>query len=191
MYYVPRTAFDLVADEAGLRRIGDLRYGAGSGVEDEVIRHLTNALKPAFATPGQANRLFVEHVTLALTTHLARTYGDLGESRHVLGGLTPSQERRAKALIDADLTGDLSLIRLAAECGLSSGHFSRAFRRSTGLSPHQWLLRRRVELARELLARADLTLAEIAVACGFADQSHFTRVFRQQVGTTPGNWRNP
>jgi AraC family transcriptional regulator len=68
-------------------------------------------------------------------------------------------------------------------------HFARAFRQSIGASPHQWLLARRIDKAMSLLAGSDLTLAQIALACGFSDQSHLTRVFKVAVGTSPGRWR--
>jgi AraC-like DNA-binding protein len=74
-------------------------------------------------------------------------------------------------------------------CGLSVGHFARAFRQSTGLAPHAWLLRTRVERAKIMLRRPGASLALIAQACGFADQSHFTRVFSRQVGVSPAAWR--
>ena len=77
----------------------------------------------------------------------------------------------------------------AAEFDLSVSHFSRAFRTSTGLPPHQWLLRQRVKAAKQLLGVHDLPLSEIAISAGFANQSHFTRVFSSVVGVSPGAWR--
>ena len=74
----------------------------------------------------------------------------------------------------------------ARECSLSAGHFARAFRQTTGLSPHQWLLRRRIDKAHELLCEGKLSLAEIASACGFADQSRFTKVYARLRGIKPG-----
>ena len=68
-------------------------------------------------------------------------------------------------------------------------HFERAFRQTTGMPPHQWLTKHRVERAKALLSLGSLELAEIAEACGFADQSHFTRVFSRCEGVTPGRWR--
>ncbi|MEF3129654.1 AraC family transcriptional regulator [Rhizobium leguminosarum] len=65
----------------------------------------------------------------------------------------------------------------------------RAFRETTGMTPYQWVLRERIDRARNLLRTSKTPLAEVAIACGFADQSHFTRVFAGIVGTTPGNWR--
>ena len=74
--------------------------------------------------------------------------------------------------------------------GLSVGHFSRAFRISTGLPPHQWLLRQRVKVAKQLMTVRDLPLSEIAISAGFANQSHFTRVFSASVGVSPAAWRS-
>jgi AraC-like DNA-binding protein len=105
------------------------------------------------------------------------------------GGLAPWQAQRAKELMNANLDGKLPLSRLAEECGLSTRHFARAFRQTTGVPPHRWLLGRRVDRAKDLLHDPALSLAEVALACGFADQSHFTRMFTTVVGLSPGLWR--
>jgi AraC-like DNA-binding protein len=105
------------------------------------------------------------------------------------GGLAPWQARRAKELMNANLNGKLPLSQLAEQCGLSIRHFARAFRQSTGVPPHRWLLGRRIERAKQLLHDPALALAEVALACGFADQSHFTRMFTTVVGLSPGLWR--
>ena len=78
---------------------------------------------------------------------------------------------------------------VARECRLSVSHFSRAFRRSMGVAPHNWLLTRRVEAAKEKLRDDRLSLLDVALVCGFADQSHLTRVFTRIVGVSPGAWR--
>jgi PAS domain S-box-containing protein len=104
-------------------------------------------------------------------------------------GLSGWQERRAKELLSADLSGAVSLHDVAAECGLSTRHFSRAFKNTTGLAPHAWYLARRVEVAKEALRSRQLPLSVVALTCGFSDQSHFTRVFSRIVGTSPGAWR--
>ncbi len=77
----------------------------------------------------------------------------------------------------------------AQQCGLSVSHFARAFKETTGLPPHRWLIRRRVEVAEALLRNSRMSLTEVALTCGFADQSHFTRVFSRVVGISPGAWR--
>ena len=82
------------------------------------------------------------------------------------------------------------MAQLAAECNLSPRYFARAFKKSTGMPPHRWLTQRRLARAKDLLASSDLTLTEIATACGFYDQSYFTRVFAKYEGTSPGRWRS-
>ncbi len=127
---------------------------------------------------------------LAVGHHAAETYGGMAPLKPpVAGGLTPSQERRAKALIASNLSGDIGLADLARECGLSPSHFSRAFRQTVGVSPHRWVVQQRIMRARDLLRDSAMSLEDVASACGFFDQSHFTRSFSAHVGTTPGVWR--
>jgi len=190
MLYLPRRALDDAAKEAGSPGIGELRNQPGVATDDPVVRHLLTSLIPAMTRPQEAIASFVDHVFLALTVHVAQAYGGLHSIRGVRRGcLAPWQERRAKDLMSASLSERMPLSRLAAECGLSVRHFARAFRQSTGVPPHRWLLRYRVERAAELLGNGTLPLADIAIACGFADQSHFTRVFTALMGASPNVWR--
>jgi transcriptional regulator GlxA family with amidase domain len=107
----------------------------------------------------------------------------------VRGGLSPLQLKRSKDLIAADLADDLSLAQIAFRCDLSREHFSRAFKISTGLTPHQWRQLCRIDTVKQLLTGSSRSIADIAIACGFADQSHLTRVFGRIVGTSPAQWR--
>lgn len=91
--------------------------------------------------------------------------------------------------MEAHLHRDIPLIDLAAVAGWSVRHFSRRFRQETGRTPHDWILGKRVERAKDLLGKPKLPLAEIALSCGFADQSHFTTAFRRLTDTTPLRWR--
>ncbi len=109
--------------------------------------------------------------------------------KQVQGGLAQWQRRRVVELMEDVLDGDRYLADLAAACHLSARHFARAFAQSEGMPPHRWILRRRIEKAKELLAHSDLTLIQIALETSFATQSHFTRVFKQHVGVSPGAWR--
>ena len=84
---------------------------------------------------------------------------------------------------------NVSLSDLAGECHLSVSHFARAFRQSTGVSPHQWLLARRISKAKSLLQTSNLTLAEIATICGFSSQSHLNAAFKRDADMSPGRWR--
>jgi len=105
------------------------------------------------------------------------------------GGLPPSVLRRVREYIEAHLENNVSLEVLAGIAGLSLSYFSRAFKQSEGVAPHDYLMRRRVHRALELLAGTDLPLSAIACASGFSDQSHLARRFRQHFGITPSRYR--
>ena len=189
-YFLRRKTLDIIAEDAGAPRISDLQFIPGVGVMDHVVAELTRLLLPVFDTPDRVSLLFADYVSLALGSHVAQAYGGMKSVVALRqGGLAAWQERRAKELISANLVGNLSTGDLARECSLSAGHFARAFRRSTDLSPHQWLVWCRVEKAHGLLRDGGLSLAEIARACGFADQSHFTRAYTRLRGISPGAWR--
>jgi AraC family transcriptional regulator len=189
-FYMPRAALNAIADDTNAPRIGDLSYKPGAGVDDVMISSLRGTMLLALANPEQASQLFVDHVMLAVGTHVAQTYGGMRPlSPPVRGGLAPWQVRRAKEILGAHLDGSIPLQEVARECHLSMSHFSRQFRRTTGLPPHKWLLARRIEVAKEKLDDRRLSLSDVAAACGFADQSHLTRVFTRMVGVSPGAWR--
>jgi AraC family transcriptional regulator len=190
MWLVPHQALNALAEEANVAYIDELRSNPCVGVADETIRQISLSILPALRSPEQVSRLFADHVALALAAHVAHTYGGMPTGpRLVKGGLAPWQERRSKEMLAANLVGDIPLAEIAEACDLSVSQFSRAFRKSVGLAPHAWLLQARVEHAMTLLRQRDQSLAEIALACGFVDQSHFTRVFVRRVGLTPGSWR--
>ena len=187
-FYLPRSALDGLAKESGRPRVGDLDCQFGFGHDDMVMRHIGACLLEALGRPGEVNQLFIDHMMLAFAAHIAQAYGQsiAGAAR---GGLAPWQVKRACERLDSDLGGALSLQQVAAELGLSVSYFSRAFRISTGLPPHQWLLRQRVKAAQQLMSVQDLSLSEIAISVGFANQSHFTKGFSAQVGASPAAWR--
>ena len=105
------------------------------------------------------------------------------------GGLPPRVLQRVREYVEAHLEDKISLQDLARIAGLSTSHFARSFRQSEGMTPHRYLLHRRVRRAFDLLAQTELALSEIAVASGFAHQSHFCRQFRKLVGSTPSRYR--
>jgi len=154
-----------------------------------VMMNLASAVLPALQNPSGSNGFFIDHIFAAFSYHIAVTYGGLHFTgkRHV--GLAPWQEKRAKDFMLERLDSELSLVEVAEVCGLSSNYFARAFKQSTGLPPYRWLLRQRVERAKDFLTHTSDTLSDIALACGFADQSHFTRVFSRITGVNPGSWR--
>lgn len=190
LFHIPQTALDAIAEEATAPRITELARRPGVGTWDETVRYLSRSMFIALERPEQVNSLFVDHVSMAVTAHVAQTYGGLrtlgGPAK---GGLAGWQLRRACEMLAANLEGSLSLKEIAVECQLSVSHFSRAFRQSTGHPPHRWLLRHRIEVAKSMMEDRRQPLSQIALATGFADQSHFTRAFASHVGTSPGVWR--
>jgi AraC-like DNA-binding protein len=104
-------------------------------------------------------------------------------------GLAPWREQLAKELMRKHIEHGIRSVELAHACGLSTGTFAARFRRSTGTTPHQWLMSHRVKHAIGLMD-SSLPISDIALRSGFADQAHFTRVFSARVGVTPGAWRN-
>ncbi|MEK9282984.1 AraC family transcriptional regulator [Bradyrhizobium sp. ISRA442] len=189
-FYIPRSAFDGIAEQSGAPRVDELDCRIGIGHDDAIVRHIGASLQQGLRRPDETNQLFIDHMMFALTAHVAQTYGGLQRAAEPSrSGLAPWQVRRACDRLESDLGGKLTLQAIAAELGLSVSHFSRAFRISTGLPPHQWLLQQRVKAAKQLMSVRDLPLSEIAISAGFANQSHFTRVFSALVGVSPGAWR--
>jgi AraC family transcriptional regulator len=189
-FYLPRRVLNAIAEEAGAPTVDTLALQPGASADDAIARNLFLSLQPSLERPDQANALFVDHVASALCAHIAHAYGGVRNVRTLpRGGLAPWQERRAKELLHSDLSGEFPLGRLALECGLSIRHFTRAFRQSVGVAPHRYLLKIRIVRAQELLTDPRLSLLDIALACGFADQSHFTRIFRASMDMSPGAWR--
>ena len=105
------------------------------------------------------------------------------------GGLATWQARRTLAHIEANLASKMEIDELANVVALSRSHFSRAFKRSLGFSPMEYVVVRRVERAKAMISSTRESLAEVALACGFADQAHLNRRFREIVGISPGRWR--
>lgn len=189
-FYIPRLGLSALVEEAELLRAGELSCRVGTSYDDPIVRHLALSLMPTITRPRDADQLFADHVMNALHLHLATAYGGVDTSRMLRPhGLAPWQIRRATERLSAGDAARLPLAELAAECGLSRSHFGRAFKRSMGLTPHQWLARHRIRRAQAMLLDARLSLGEIAQIVGFADQSHFTRAFREAIGETPAVWR--
>jgi AraC-like DNA-binding protein len=104
-------------------------------------------------------------------------------------GLAVWQIRRVTAFIDAHLAAPIRISELSFIARLSKGYFSRAFKRSFGVAPLRYIVRKRLELARQLMMETDDSLTQVAAACGFADQAHFCKMFKQSSGKCPSLWR--
>jgi AraC family transcriptional regulator len=193
--FIPLTAFDEVTSEMKRSRVDRLHCPIGVQHTDETMLNLARALDPVLARPEHATALFTDHVFLAMVAHLAGMYGGLDNRDTRVDAarkgrmLTPLQERRVTSRLLDDLAGDTSLSELAALCGLSRSYFIRAFKQTTGMPPYRWLLMQRVKRAKDLLRGTHMPIADVAVACGFADQSHLTRVFSKAFRISPGAWQ--
>lgn len=187
---VPHAAIAAVADELNAAPTGHLDLALGRPFEDERLRSLANLLLYEDVYGPRCSSFFRDQVALALVVHLATAHGAIVELSNLpRGGLAPWQVRRATEMMTSGLDGEIGLKEVALQCGLSLSHFSRAFRRSLGSPPHTWLTHRRIDAAKSMMRGSRRPLSEIALACGFADQSHFTRVFSREIGTSPGAWR--
>lgn len=174
-------ALDRLTGEHGARLI------PAAGVDDPQLDLLVRALGAEVESGGPGGLAYSQSLITTLAHHLARRFGAAPKRQEtVRGGLTPLQIKRVLELIDARLDQTVSLDEMAQVAGLSPFHFSRQFKRSTGASPHRFLLSRRLERARLLLEKPGAELGAVSQQVGFADQSHFTRWFRRQFGVTPG-----
>jgi AraC family transcriptional regulator len=160
------------------------------GVQDPQIQHLALALKMELQNGSPSGLLYQESVGFALCIHLLRQIGSIGPPSHrEVGSMARPAFRRTIEYIHAHLSSELTLAGMARVACLSPYHFSRAFRKSTGISPHQYVLRTRVEKAKHLLRASDLSLSEIAFRVGFFDQSHLARHFKRRYGVSPRTFR--
>ena len=186
---LPRSVFDRIAEHIGAGKIESLTLSQDTA-DDPILEHLGASLAETIKSTEGADEVLIKDLTFALALHIAQRFGRIDAPlSSVRGGLSPWQLRLARRRLDQHVEGDLKLDELAAECGLSPSHFARAFSASTGVPPYRWLLQRRIECAKSLILGGDISLAEVAVACGFADQSHFTRAFSTLVGLPPARWR--
>jgi AraC family transcriptional regulator len=158
---------------------------------DPLLHHMALLLQAAVEAADVAGGLYTEALATALAVHLLRRYA-IG--RHLdppcHGGLTPFTLQRTTAYIRAHLEHPLLLVELAAVAQMSPAYFARLFKGATGQTPHQYVLRCRLERAQHLLTETTLPLHEIGARVGYADQSHFTALFRQSVAITPKAYRD-
>jgi AraC family transcriptional regulator len=193
----PSEHLSLFIDPALIKRAGvETAVGSVELVEkysrgDELIFNVGLALKKEMYSEGLGSRLYADSLTNLLAVHMLRHYSlRLDKPPRYQGGMSATRLRRVKDFMSENYTGDLSLEVLADVAGMSRFHFSREFKRSTGITPHQYLIKLRVERAKALLTTPNLPLTEVGLRSGFSHQSHFTRLFRRITGTTPSSYRN-
>lgn len=157
---------------------------------DPLIHQIGLALIEEMNSETPAGRIYAESLSQTLVFHLLKNYSTANFApENISGGLSGYRLRRVREFIHANLERDLTLAEIAAVADLSQFHFARAFRRTTGLTPQQYLMQQRIERAKELLASDDLPIVEISLRTGFKNQSHFTTLFRKFTNVTPKLWR--
>jgi AraC family transcriptional regulator len=192
--YLDPKVFRMVAAEAGAEpeRLEVLNSVAA---RDPALSQVGLALLEELEGGGPADGLYAESLAQVLAVHLLRRHSSLGRgpSRRLgperTGGLPGASLKSVADYVGDNLPGDLSLAELADIANLSPYHFARAFKRSTGFTPHQYVLRRRIERAREMLLATDLPVGVVARRVGFASPSHFAQQFKRVVGAPPSTLR--
>ena len=154
------------------------------------LRGLVTVVHAEMAAGFPNGRLFLDSVEQAIAVALINGHavGHRSVQMH-RGGLGSARLRRIKELVDANMDDDLSLDEMAQSVELSTAHFARMFRESTGETPHQFVRRQRVERAKAILRTPDTRVLDVAVACGFKTQQHFAQVFRDVCGVSPTEYR--
>jgi len=158
---------------------------------DPAIGRLAHALMDADDVDGGVGTAYADFVGLAIVVRLLANHqvGSAPAARMRRQGLAKWRLERVADYLDANLAAPIGLADLAAAAGLSHMHFAAQFRAATGLRPHQYLLRQRIERAQAILASSRMSLSDVAAAVGFRTQAHFTTVFGRFVGETHGVWR--
>ena len=177
-----RSACDGMASAVELRSAPKL--------DDARVSALVAAVNAERLAGFPSGRLFLDSVERALAVALVNNHAVWHRSIRVYrGGLSPARLRRVTEWVHAEIENDLSLNEMAETAGLSTAYFSQMFRKTTGESPHQFVLRHRVERAKELLRTSEVRVLDVAIACGFKSQQHFARIFRRMCGASPTEYR--
>ena len=186
--YLPHATLARVADEVNIVAPGDLVERTAD--PDLVTSRLLVSAADSVEGNKTLDNLFRQQLSDLLATRLLSAHTGLPPTYHPsLGGLSPTVLRRAIARLRSDSDADVSLAALASDSGLSRFHFCRAFKESTGLSPHNWLRRYRLEQAMTMLRDPNNSVADVAAALGYASQTAFAAAFRKLNGETPSDWR--
>lgn len=186
-FFIPVARYETLLRDAGLDEAGAPFRRSDP---DPVVNRLTLSVLASEDLEGPGAQLFAESVAAAV---LARVIGrdspPMGTDSAKRSGLVKWRQRRVVEFIDANLADPIRLPDLARAAGLSRMHFAAEFRAATGVRPHEFVVRRRIERAQDLLRDPAIPLAQVALGVGFQTQAHFTTVFRDHVQETPGRWR--
>jgi AraC family transcriptional regulator len=186
--YLPHTMLERVAREANTATPTDLLERTAH--PDSITSRLLLSAADSLEGNGALDTLFRHQlIDLLATRVLAAHTGAPAPFQPTMGGLSPKVLLRAIERLRSDSDADVSLAALASDAGLSRFHFCRAFKESTGLSPHAWLRQHRLEQAMNMLRDTDTSVVSVAAALGYASQTAFAAAFRKLTGETPSDWR--
>jgi AraC family transcriptional regulator len=169
---------------------GEVELRPSRKFADPRLSAMVAAVHAEMAAGFPSGRLFLDSVEQAMAVALVNGHAVRHRPVQISrGGLGPARLRRIRELVQAKIEGELSLDEMAQSVGLSTAHFARMFRKSTGQTPHQFVLRQRLERAKVMLRAPDARVLDVAVACGFKTQQHFAQVFRDVWGVNPTEYR--
>ena len=176
-----------IAVDTGCTNLGSLELSPVLKGNDRTFNNLAQMFFAELDNSDFEDRLYLESLSALLGIHLLRRYcNSVPKIRQYAFGLAPYQLKEAIDYIQAHLDGDLGLESIAAQTNLSRCYFAAQFKQSMGISPHQYVSQQRVEKAKQCLRKLNkLSIADIALECGFSSQSHLTKVFKKHLGTTP------
>lgn len=189
--YLAPALIDHAARDLGLQQNGAVNLRDVSGGRDDWVRTLLEQLRTELTGNRTPSQLLVHNLAQALAIHLVRSYRAPLPAGRRSNALQAYKLRRVIDLMNQHLAQDFSLAKLAQAAQLSEYHFSRLFKRATGLSPSHYFIRLRIARARQLLLETERSVIDIGLEVGYSSPSHFSQVFRREVGVTPSAYRDP
>ena len=169
---------------------GEVELRPSRKFADARLSAMVAAVQAEMVAGFPSGRLFLDSVEQAMAVALVNGHAVRHRPVQISrGGLGPARLRRITEFVDAKMENELSLDEMAESVGLSTAHFARMFRKSTGETPHQFVLRQRLDRAKAMLRAPDARVLDVAVACGFKTQQHFAQVFRDVFRVSPTEYR--
>ncbi|AOF93480.1 helix-turn-helix domain-containing protein [Sinorhizobium sp. RAC02] len=187
--YVSVPLFERVAEAMHGKAGANVTLKDVSGGRDGTLSHILGLLHEELAADGGGNPLYVEGLAQSLAVHLIRHYATADTEMRTQNALPGAKLRRAIAFMEDRLEEPFDLARLAQAVGISEFHFSRLFKKATGLPPSHYFIRQRVAKAQQLLQETDASIIEIGLTVGYSSPSHFAQIFRRETGLSPSDYR--